>query len=55
MKNNLIVLGTKGGAGKSIVSMMVLPTLFAGSGKKIIVYSIDDNNTINIKSKFVDF
>ncbi len=54
-KTTFVVVSTKGGTGKTIVSSMVLPVLFAGTDKEITVYSIDDNNTIRIKSRYITF
>jgi len=53
-KNIYIVLGTKGGTGKTIFSCMVMPILFA-MDEKVTVYSIDNNNNIGIESNFVMF
>ncbi len=55
MKSNFVVVSTKGGPGKSIISMMVIPTFFATENRKIKIFSVDDNNKIKIESNFIDF
>lgn len=54
-KTTFVVASTKGGSGKSIIASMIIPVLVADTGKKITVYGIDDNNSINIQSSFIDF
>ncbi|WOE70123.1 hypothetical protein RZR97_00745 [Hydrogenimonas thermophila] len=44
----IVVANTKGGVGKSIISHMVLPTLFLDDDKTINVYEIDDNNRTSL-------
>lgn len=55
MNNTYVVLGTKGGTGKSMVAGMVVPVLFANSDVKVTVYTVDDNNTIELKSDCIEF
>jgi cellulose biosynthesis protein BcsQ len=46
-----VIANTKGGVGKTIISHMVLPTLFLEDDKTINVYEIDDNNKTSLKNK----
>lgn len=56
MKNKtFIVCNTKGGAGKSIVSSMVLPTIFLQDNVKINIYEIDNNNKSQLENSKINF
>lgn len=49
----LVVVQTKGGVGKTVLSSHVLPALI--DNKKINVFEIDDNNVSKIKSNVINF
>ena len=57
IKDNKIfaMVSTKGGGGKTTISTMVLPTLFAGTESNITIYGIDDNNINKLKSEHINF
>ena len=50
MGKNLIVCGTKGGAGKSIVASMILPLIF----NNCKIFEIDDNNKTRYKNSKIE-
>lgn len=52
---NFIIVNTKGGVGKSTIALNILPALlYKNSDDKIYYYQLDNNNKLNIKSKFID-
>lgn len=54
IKTTHIIAQTKGGVGKTILSM-ILATLLYEEDKTINVYEIDDNNNSDIKSNILNF
>lgn len=56
MKNKTsVVCNTKGGAGKSIISSMILPTIFLSDNVKINIYEIDNNNISQLENSKINF
>jgi len=51
--NTIVVANTKGGAGKSMISLHFLPMLFLD--KKINVHEIDDSNMSRLKNSSLNF
>ena len=51
---NIVVLNTKGGVGKSIFTTQIAPMFTYNGTSKINIYQIDDNNTIVLKSDFIN-
>ena len=48
-----VLISTKGGAGKSTIASLVLPSLF--TDKKVYVYEIDNNNKTKIRNSKIIF
>jgi len=54
MGKTYVVMSTKGGSGKSTISIMALPIVFADTKGPVNVYSIDNHNIVDIKSEYLN-